>query len=183
MTDLIKQLLVLSEGASAKKYPAHIQRIVNAVSNVRHSQVLDVEYEDVNDVEVTVEYEFPEHVPSTKELKAVLSPEFSKVRKEVQRGISTQAVFYFTPKSTVSEGVMAVGVLDRNPTKAANAKQKLSVLMKSPISADEAPEKIYPLFYSDDLATEIEWMQKQKFKDDDVRHVIKMFLNKHDIKL
>lgn len=79
------------------------------------------------------------------------------------------------------EGSMAHGILDKDPAKAKEARKKLKALLSKPLPATVAADKIYPLFFADDLFDELDFAEKDGSKD--VRAVVQSFLKKYKIDL
>lgn len=79
------------------------------------------------------------------------------------------------------EGVMAHGIFDKDPAKAKEARKKLKALLAKPLPAEGAADKIYPLFFADDLFDELDYHEKENTKD--VRSTIESFLKKYKVTL
>lgn len=132
------------------------------------------------------EAKYQELQPDDKSAKA-FAAYARKVRENAQRsnettgGNNVEYAHEVYVGGSLFEGSMAHGILDRDPAKAKEARKKLKILLSKPLPATVAADKIYPLFFADDLFDELDFAEKDGSKD--VRAVVQSFLKKYKIDL
>jgi hypothetical protein len=91
---LLKELMKLTEA----KEVSGTERVKRKLLEPRGSTVVELNDEEGEELIIAVSYDFPEHAPTTKEMKSVLAPEFSKVTRQRSDRDRDVMVYNFIPR-------------------------------------------------------------------------------------